>query len=163
MMEERFRCVSVVGGAACSPSEADHAFQVGKRLAENGIGVVCGGRGGVMEAACAGAFMHGGMTIGILPGQTAVEANPYLRVVIPTGLSHARNTLVILAGEVVIAIGGGYGTLSEIGLALTHGRKVIGLGTWDVVSGSGDSAEIERVSDPDHAVELALKAMKLSV
>ena len=108
------------------------AAEVGRLLAERGAVLVCGGRGGAMEAACRGAKDAGGLTVGILPGSNRSEANPFVDVVLPTGLGEARNALVVGAAEVVIAIGGGYGTLSEIALALKTGKRVIGLGTWAI-------------------------------
>jgi uncharacterized protein (TIGR00725 family) len=105
---------------------------VGRLLAERGAVLVCGGLGGTMEAACRGARGAGGTTIGILPGLDRADANPYVDVAVPTGLGEARNALVVRAADVVIAVGGGYGTLSEIALALKAGKRVIGLGTWEI-------------------------------
>lgn len=123
-------CISVIGGSRCSPQEAETAERVGTLLAKRDIVVICGGRGGVMEAVCRGAQRAGGCTVGFLPGSDPAEGNAYLSLVFPTALGHARNVLVVQGGQVVIAIGGGYGTLSEIGMALKMGRPVIGLGTW---------------------------------
>ena len=108
------------------------AAEVGRLVAERGGVVVCGGRGGVMESACRGAKDAGGLTVGILPGDDRSQANPFVDVVLPTGLGESRNALVVAAADVVIAIGGGYGTLSEIALALKAGKRVIGLDTWDI-------------------------------
>jgi uncharacterized protein (TIGR00725 family) len=94
--------------------------------------VVCGGLGGVMEAACRGAKDAGGTTVGILPGSDRAAANPFVDVAIPTGLGEARNALVVRAADALIAVGGGYGTLSEIALALKAGKPVVGVGTWDI-------------------------------
>jgi uncharacterized protein (TIGR00725 family) len=94
--------------------------------------IVCGGLGGVMEAACRGAKDAGGTTIGILPGADRAAANPFVDVAIPTGLGEARNALVVRAADAVIAVGGGYGTLSEVALALKAGKRVVGVGTWDI-------------------------------
>ena len=152
----RARMVAAVGGAECSPQEGALAETVGKELASRGVAVVCGGRGGVMEAACRGAREAGGLTVGILPGVSGAEGNPHLSVAIPTGLGHARNSLVVLAGEAVIAIGGGPGTLSEIGIALKLGRRVIGLSTWEAVRPDGKQAEILRAKTAGEAVDLAL-------
>ncbi len=148
--------VSVVGSAVCTPTQAEIAGKVGRLLAERGAILVCGGRGGVMEAACRGAQEAGGLTIGILPGLDRQESNPYLTLALPTGLGNARNTLVAIAGEAVIAIGGSYGTLSEIGIALKQGRRVIGLDTWVAVNSDGLEAPIEIARDPEQAVALAL-------
>jgi uncharacterized protein (TIGR00725 family) len=121
------------------------AAEVGRLIAERGAVLVCGGRGGAMEAACRGAKEVGGLTVGILPGPDRSEANPFVDVVLPTGLGEARNALVVGAADVVIAIGGGYGTLSEIALALKVGKRVIGLGTWEiegVVAAEGPEAAV---------------------
>jgi hypothetical protein len=109
-----------------------------------------------MEAACHGAQEAGGLTIGILPGIDRAEGNPYLTLALPTGMGNARNTLVAIAGEAVIAIGGGYGTLSEIGLALKQGRRVIGLDTWEAIRWDGQEAAIIIAKNPEQAVALAL-------
>ncbi len=124
--------VAVVGGGVCSDAEAALAREVGARLAEAGIGVVCGGGGGVMAAACEGARRAGGLTIGILPGNSRTEANPWVDIALPTGLGEARNTLIVRCARAVIAIGGEFGTLSEIAFALKLGIPVIGLDTWEL-------------------------------
>jgi uncharacterized protein (TIGR00725 family) len=102
-----------------------------------------------MEAACRGAKEADGLTVGILPGADRTEANPFVDVVLPTGLGEARNALVVGAADVVIAIGGGYGTLSEIALALKAGKRVIGLGTWEIEG-------VVVAEDPEAAVAAAL-------
>jgi len=125
------------------------AAEVGRLLAEHGVTLVCGGRGGAMEAACRGAKEADGLTVGILPGSDRSDANPFVDIVLPTGLGEARNALVVGAADVVIAIGGGYGTLSEIALALKAGKRVIGLGTWDIEG-------VVAAEDPEAAVAAAL-------
>jgi uncharacterized protein (TIGR00725 family) len=125
------------------------AAEVGRLIAERGAVLVCGGRGGAMEAACRGAKEAGGLTVGILPGSDRSEANPFVDVVLPTGLGEARNALVVGAADAVIAIGGGYGTLSEIALALKAGKRVIGLGTWEIEG-------VVAAEDPEAAVAAAL-------
>jgi uncharacterized protein (TIGR00725 family) len=125
------------------------AAEVGRLLAERGATLICGGRGGAMEAACRGAKEADGLTVGILPGSDRSEANPFVDVVLPTGLGEARNALVVGAADVVIAIGGGYGTLSEIALALKAGQRVIGLGTWEIDG-------VVAAEDPEAAVAAAL-------
>lgn len=149
--------VAVIGGDEATADDREKAYEVGKLLAEAGVVLVCGGRGGVMEAACRGAREAGGLTVGILPGEEAAEGNDFLSVALPTGLGEARNALIVLAGQAVIAIGGGSGTLSEIGLALRAGRRVLGLGTWKAMAPSGVAAVIEAVSTPAEAVERALE------
>jgi uncharacterized protein (TIGR00725 family) len=141
--------IAVIGNAEAAPSEYEAAYAAGRAIAGNGAVLVCGGLGGVMEAASRGAHEAGGITVGILPGTAG--GNPYLDITIPTGLGHARNVLVVLSADAVIAVGGGYGTLSEIAIALKTGRPVYGIGSWD----------IERVvpcSSPEEAVDRALAA-----
>jgi uncharacterized protein (TIGR00725 family) len=111
--------------------------------------LVCGGLGGVMEAACKGAKESGGTTVGILPGLDRADANPYVEVAVATGLGEARNALVVRAADALIAIGGGYGTLSEVALALRAGKRVVGLGTWDVEG-------VEPAGSPEAAVATVL-------
>jgi uncharacterized protein (TIGR00725 family) len=120
--------------------------------------LVCGGLGGVMEAACRGAAGAGGVSIGILPGEARSQANPYVTVALATGLGEARNALVVRAADALIAIAGGWGTLSEIALARKTGTPVIGLGTWEL-GGMGEGLEeIERASGAHEAVDAALAA-----
>lgn len=159
-MSERHPLVAVIGGAECSPAEAEAAEAIGKRLAAAGIDIICGGRSGVMEAVCKGAASAGGRTIGILPGADAREANSYLSVVVPTGLGEARNVIIATAGQVVIAIGGSYGTLSEIAFALKRGKMVIGLNTWEAPSRPGVKAEIHQAGSVDEVVEMTLSAIE---
>jgi uncharacterized protein (TIGR00725 family) len=123
------------------------AETVGRLVARSGAALVCGGLGGVMEAACRGARAEGGTTIGILPGLDRSAANPYVEVAIATGLGEARNALVVRAADCLIAVGGAYGTLSEIALALKAGKRVVGLKTW----------EIKGIT-PVHSAEAALSA-----
>jgi uncharacterized protein (TIGR00725 family) len=108
------------------------AEAVGRDLAARGAVLVCGGLGGVMEAACRGAKEAGGLTVGILPGTDRAAANAFVEVAIPSGLGEARNALVVRAVDALIAVGGGYGTLSEIALALKAGKRVVGLDSWDI-------------------------------
>lgn len=141
------------------PRATETAEAVGRELARQGATLVCGGRGGVMEAACRGAQTEGGHTIGIMPGRDRNETPPnhYVEFPIYTGLGFARNIMVVLSGEAVIAIDGLYGTLSEIAYALIHGRPVIGLDTWDFDYPGFDGDRIVRVSDPVEAVEQAIR------
>ena len=126
------RYVAVVGPGDASPDECELAEEVGRRLAEAGARLVCGGLGGVMEAACRGAARGGGVAIGILPGTDRAAANEWVTVALPTGLGELRNGLVVRAADAVIAVGGSYGTLSEVALALKIGVPVIGVGTWEI-------------------------------
>ena len=122
--------IAVIGHAQTTPGEYDAAYATGRFIAGNGAVLVCGGLGGVMEAACRGAQEVGWTTVGILPGTEG--GNPYLGITIRTGLSHARNALVVLSAHTEIAVGGKYGTLSEIAIALKVGRAVYGINTWDI-------------------------------
>jgi uncharacterized protein (TIGR00725 family) len=124
--------VAVVGPGDASPEELHAAEAIGRGIAQAGDMLVCGGLGGVMAAACRGAFEAGGMTIGILPGHDRAAANEWVRVALPTGLGELRIGLVVRAADVVVAVGGAYGTLSEVALALKTGVPVIGLGTWEI-------------------------------
>jgi uncharacterized protein (TIGR00725 family) len=124
--------VAVVGPGDASPAEIEAAEQIGRAIAQAGATLVCGGLGGVMAGACRGACAAGGMTVGILPGSDRAAANRWVRVAIPTGLGELRNGLVVRAADVVVAVGGAYGTLSEVAFALKTGVPVIGLGTWEI-------------------------------
>ena len=124
--------ISVIGGEHCSREIYDMAMEVGRRIAEMGAVLVTGGRGGVMEAACRGAKEKGGVTIGILPSSSREEGNKYLDYAIVTGIGYARNVLVVLNGDIIIAIDGHYGTLSEIAFALEFAKPVYGLLSWEV-------------------------------
>ncbi len=148
--------IGVIGGSAPTEEEAATAEGVGRALAQAGAVLICGGRGGVMEAACRGARAAGGLTIGILPGRNRSEANPYVDVPIVTGLGEARNAIITRTAQAVIAIGGSYGTLSEIGFALSFGVPVVGLWTWEVRREGHPPAPILRASTPEEAVEHAL-------
>ena len=144
--------VSVIGSSRCGPEVDQLAEKAGRLLAAAGFAIVCGGGGGVMEAACRGAVRAGGVTIGILPGSDTQAANPFVRFPIATGIGEARNAIVVRAGGAILAIGGGYGTLSEIALALKWGKHVIGLQTWEARDGSGQPAGIEYCSTAEEAV-----------
>ena len=124
--------VGVVGGYRCSKAVYKIAEELGSLIANEGWVLVCGGGSGVMEAACRGAKSKGGLTVGILPSYDGHEANRYLDVKIPTGLGYARNVLVVRASDIIIAVDGKYGTLSEISFALNEGKTVVGIETWDI-------------------------------
>ncbi|MDG5778392.1 TIGR00725 family protein [Haloarculaceae archaeon H-GB2-1] len=140
--------VSVIGGSTVTDEQYALARAVGRELAARGHEVVCGGRGGVMEAVCRGARERDGHTIGILPSERPEQANEYVQTPIVTGLGNARNVLVVLNGDAVVAIDGGPGTLSELGHALDVGRPVAGLETHRIEDVEG----IEHVGDPGAAV-----------
>lgn len=151
-----FTAVSVIGPSPCTAEEARLAEEVGRLLAENGAAVICGGLGGIMEAVCRGASQEGGLTIGLLPGTDPMEANPYVQVPIATGAGEMRNVFVARAGSAVIAVGGGYGTLTEIGFALLAGKRVVGIDTWRLSKKETGPFGIEEAPSPEHAVRLAL-------
>ncbi len=156
----RLRLMALIGAGQCDEHIAELAERVGFELARRGWGVVCGGLGGVMEAACRGARRAGGLTVGILPGDDPSTANPYVDVVIPTGMGEARNALVVRAGEGAIAVAGEYGTLSEIALALKMGKPVIGLLTWTLMKDGVPDRGIIPAQSPLEAVEKALRAVE---
>jgi hypothetical protein len=149
----RRRQISVVGAGNASPDLAALAEEVGRLLAGRGCTVVCGGLGGVMEAVARAASEAGGVTIGVLPGESTGEANPWIEHAVATGIGHARNLAVVASGEAVIAIGGEWGTASEIALARKLGRPVVLLGEGPEIGGEG----IVRAATPAEAVELALR------
>ena len=144
--------VAVVGGSTCTGTEAEWAAAVGRLVAERGAILVCGGLGGVMEAAARGAKQAGGLTIGILPGDDPGAANPHIDVAIATGMGEMRNALIVRAAGAVIAIGGGWGTLSEIALARRIETPVVGLH-----DSFRPAVEIVRVEQPEQAVQWALE------
>ena len=148
--------VAVIGSAQCDEEVAALAEAVGLEIARQGAILVCGGRGGVMEAACRGAKSGDGITVGILPGTDRLESNAFVDVSIVTGLGEARNAVVVRTADAVVAIHGGHGTLSEIGLALKMGRPVVGLGTWELKSPGRAAMGIRRAGTPQEAVALAI-------
>ncbi|GAB7117898.1 TIGR00725 family protein [Natrinema sp. JCM 9743] len=148
---------SVIGGGTITDEQTARAEALGRELAARGHVVVCGGRGGTMAAVCRGAKSEGGTTIGILPGERRGTANDAVDIPIATGLGHARNALVPLNGDVVIALAGGVGTLSEIGFAGVYDRPVVGLGTHDI---SALEIDIETADTPTEAVDAAEAALE---
>jgi len=141
--------IAVIGGSRAGRQALDTALEVGRLIARSGAVVVCGGLGGVMEAASRGAREEGGLVIGILPGGSVADANPWVDVPIATGLGYTRNALVVMNADAVIAVDGEYGTLSEIAYGLIHGKTVVGLGTWEVKG-------VAAAATPAEAVRLAL-------
>ena len=150
------KLIAVIGGGQCSRTEAEIAENVGRELARQGAILVCGGLGGVMEAACRGACAEGGITVGILPGENRQAANPYVQVPIVTGMGTARNVAVVKSAQAVIAVGGSYGTLSEIAYALQAGIPVIGLNTRSLSRNGQADNRIIPAEDPTEAVNTAL-------
>jgi uncharacterized protein (TIGR00725 family) len=144
--------VAVVGPGEAGPEEIEAAEAVGRELAAHGAVLVCGGLGGAMEAACRGAKAGGGATLGILPGHDRSAANEHVDMAVATGLGEARNALVVRAADALVAVGGGYGTLSEIAFALKAGKRVIGIGTWEIEG-------VERADGAAAAVRAALHGL----
>ncbi len=142
--------IGIIGGAKPNEESRTLAFTVGQLIAEKGAIVVCGGLGGVMEAASRGAKQAGGLTIGILPGNSPGDANPYIDIPIATGLGYSRNSLVAMNSDILIAIDGQYGTLTEIAYGCIYRKKVIGLGTWDIEG-------VIEAKSAEEAVNLAFK------
>ncbi len=162
MIPAPFRAVAVIGAGACDDEVAADAREVGRLLALEGLALVCGGLGGVMEAACEGAYQAGGLTIGILPGANPLDANAYVRVPIATGLGEARNALVVRTADVVIAIGGEYGTLSEIGFARKLGKLVVGIGTWELDHPTFAGPHVLLAGSAEEAVRAVAAVVKTS-
>jgi len=148
---ERRVQIGVVGAGVCDEAVARQAERVGRAVAQAGAVLVCGGLGGVMEAAARGARQEGGFTLGLLPGADKQGANEFLDCVVATGLGHFRNFLIAQTVDAVVAIAGRYGTLSEIAMALNLGKAVVGLGSWQVDG-------VVPAGSPEEAVKLALAA-----
>lgn len=142
--------IGVIGGASPDPEYRQIAHDVGKEIAKKEAILVCGGLGGVMEAAARGAKKSGGLTIGILPGNSPRDANIHIDIPIATGLGYSRNSLVAMNADVLIAVDGQYGTLTEIAYGNIYGKKVIGIGTWDIQG-------VVKADTAEQAVKLALK------
>ena len=143
--------IAVIGAGDAGEEIRAIAFKVGHAIARNGVVLVCGGRGGVMEAAAQGARSAGGHTVGILPSYNRASANAHIEFAIATGMGEARNTIVVASADAVIALPGEAGTLSEIALALKIGRPVVALGAWHQIEG------VRHAEDAEAAVALALQ------
>lgn len=148
--------ISVIGGSQGDPEILGEAEVVGRGIVEAGAVLVCGGRTGVMEAASRGASGAGGTVIGVLPTSDPEDANPYVTHVIATGIGHARNLAVVASGDAVIAIGGEWGTLSEIAYARKLGRPVVAIQSWTLRNRSGADLGIIEAETPEDAVRAAL-------
>jgi hypothetical protein len=155
-MTQRAPYIGVIGTGEAAPDHERAAESVGAELARAGAVVVCGGLGGVMAAACRGARAAGGVTLGLLPGSDRDAANPWVSIAVPTGMGELRNGLIVRAADALVAVGGGFGTLSEIALALKLGRPVVGVGTWDIGSG------VVSFDDPIAATRKALQLVTKS-
>jgi len=157
MSDSNKKIIAVIGGFPCSPEEGRLAEIVGRELAKKGAILICGGEGGVMEAACKGARSEGGLTIGVLPGESRQTTNAYVSIPIVTGIGSARNMIIIKSAQAVVAIGGGYGTLTEIAFALKFNVPIIGLNTWSLSRGNQSDNSIFLTEDPVAAAELAIE------
>jgi uncharacterized protein (TIGR00725 family) len=158
-LKDKLIFIGVIGGSEVNPQVAAIAEEVGREIARRGAVLVCGGLAGVMEAACKGASNEGGLTIGILPGDSRNTANPYVKIPIVTGIGYARNVAVVMTSHAVIAIDGSYGTLTEIAYALQGGIPVIGLDTWSLsINGRAENNIITAKS----AKDAVAKAMALA-
>jgi len=144
--------ISVIGGFSCSKKNYKIGYELGKLIAQQGWVLISGGGPGIMEAASRGAKEQGGLTVGILPSYDTTEANSYLDVKLPTGLGYARNVLVVRAADLIIAVDGKYGTLSEIAFAFNDTKPVIGINTWDIKG-------IIKVKTPKEAIEKAKRCL----
>jgi uncharacterized protein (TIGR00725 family) len=155
--------IGVIGSGNCAPKVGKLAEEVGRGIAKAGGTLVCGGLGGVMEYACKGAKRAGGTTIGILPGMSKEDANDFVDIPIVTGISIARNLIIINSADVLIAISGGYGTLSEIAFALNLHKPVVALQTWALESaGKVDDELFFRVDSAKAAIELAVRLAEMN-
>jgi len=145
--------VGVIGSSSPTPQQRQIAYQIGKLLARENFMVVCGGLRGVMEAVCKGAKEVEGVTVGILPTDSMDSANPYVDIRIPTGIGEARNAIVAKSGRIIVAIGKGFGTLSELAFALKNGKMVVGIETFDLGTLGIDVKDYYLVSTPEAVVE----------
>ena len=145
--------IGVIGAGECSKTTYRFAEELGFEIGKKGWAMVCGGLGGVMEASARGCKEAGGMTVGLLPGLDRAAANPFIEIALPTGLGEGRNLLVVRTADVIISVAGGYGTLSEIALALKMKKPVIGLGTWEDIEG------VQYVSSPREAIQRAARCL----
>jgi len=152
-MRKKNLIIGIIGASETDEKTTQIAYQIGKEIARREYILVCGGMSGVMESACKGAKDAGGMTIGILPGKDKTEANPYVDIPIVTAMSHARNAIIVRTADLLIAIGGKYGTLSEIALAKVIDKPIIGVGTWDITG-------VIRVKTVEEAMEKVEKIVR---
>lgn len=140
--------IGVIGAGDCSTETYNMAVELGYLISQSGWILICGGLGGVMKGAAKGCYKGGGLSVGILPGEEKDAANPFITLPIPTGMGEGRNLLIVRASDVVVSIAGGYGTLSEIGLALKMGKLMVGLKTWPNIDG------IDYVETPQQAIDM---------
>jgi len=151
--------IGVIGNSECLRDIYGVSYMIGKEIALSGNILINGGRGGIMEASAKGAHDAGGLVIGVLPWDKS-DANPYIKISIVTGIGECRNIIIIKSSDVIIAIDGGYRTLSEIAFALKFNVPIVGVNTWSLISGSGDWYDIPKIEDPKEAVKYAIKFSK---
>jgi uncharacterized protein (TIGR00725 family) len=150
----RNRIIAVVGAGQCDNRIYELAEAVGSELARNGLTIICGGLGGVMEAACKGAKQAGGLTVGVLPGDDPADANPFIDVAIASGMGIGRNIIIVRTAQAILAINGSFGTLSELAFACQLNKPIVGLETWDI------SVNIVRTSTALEAVNAIVKLVE---
>jgi uncharacterized protein (TIGR00725 family) len=156
--------IGLVGpGHDAAATDLAHAEEGGVAVAAAGAVLVCGGLGGVMAAACRGARSRGGLTVGLLPGADRADANEWVVVSVPTGLGEARNALIVRCADAIVAVGGGWGTLSEIALALRAGLPVVGVDTWQPARGGAVVDGVVAAADGRSAVEEAMRRLEHGV
>jgi len=149
----KMHIIGVIGGSHADKKHLELAYETGKLIAQNGAILICGGKQGIMEAACKGARDIGGMTLGILPSDSNDEANQYVDIPIASGIGTARNKIITNTGEAFIAINGRYGTLSEIAYALDAGKTVAGLDSWDIEG-------VKKAATPDEAIRIVIESLQ---
>jgi uncharacterized protein (TIGR00725 family) len=152
--------IAVIGGEGASPEDDRNAYEVGREIGRRGHVLVCGGHGGVMREACRGAREAGGHTIGILPEDHPRNANEFVEFPIATGLGFARNTIIARCADALVAIGGRYGTLSEIAFAFIAGKPVVGLGSWKLTLPTGEEAPVVQVENAADAIDVCEASAK---
>lgn len=158
MKSKRRIQIAVLGASAPGEELYKDAVRIGELIAAEGATLVCGGLGGVMEGAAKGAAGAGGLTVGVLPGPEPGDANPYIAAAVATDMGHARNAIIVRSCDAAIAVGGGYGTLSEIALAMKCGVTVVGYKTWEAVGSEGGLAPGLAADTPEDAVRKAIEA-----
>lgn len=150
----RKKIIGVIGAGRADPLLLTQAEEVGRLIAQESAILVCGGLGGVMEAAAKGCCEAGGDVLGVLPGPDSIEANPYVTIPVATNMGHARNIIIAHTAEVLIAVGGEFGTLSELAIALKLGKRVVSLASWQEID------QLIKAQTPEEAVRIAMEGMK---
>lgn len=144
--------IAVIGGEECTEREGAIAYAAGREIARRGHTLLCGGRGGVMREACRGARDGGGLTVGILPGEDTSDMNEFVDIPIVTGLGFARNTIIARTADALVAIGGRYGTLSEIAFAFIAGKPLVAIDSWELILPTGARAPVPTATTAEEAI-----------